>query len=164
MAEITSRDLIFSNEIYRERMRAALLRNTSPEPNSGCWLWMGGVGPTGYGYMTGGKKHHHIAVHIASYELFKGRVPAGMEIDHKCRVRCCVNPDHLQTLTHADNVRRGIDVGGHVSRVQKAKTHCPYGHPYSGDNLAISKYGSRQCRECWRFWGKNKRPRKRGGY
>ncbi len=163
MAEITSRDLIFSSEECRQRMRATLERNSIPEPNSGCWLWMGSVSQKGYGYMCGGKKHHHISVHIAAYELSKGKVPNGMEIDHKCRVRCCVNPDHLQALTHADNVRRGIGLAAKVSGIQKAKTHCPEGHPYDDKNTYVNPSGSRSCRTCCQKYNHIKRPRSRGG-
>ena len=74
-----------------------------PEPNSGCWLWIGCNSKRhGYGsFWMGGKV---IASHIAAYRLFKGLVPEGLELDHLCRMPFCVNPDHLEAVTHTVNV------------------------------------------------------------
>ena len=109
-----------------------------PEPNSGCWLWIGNLESKGYGkFYIGGrpKKAHRI-----SYELAKGPIPAGLEPDHKCRVRCCVNPDHLEAVTHRENMKRGVFP-------QSSRTHCPSGHPYDESNTYIKK-GLRSCRAC----------------
>lgn len=77
------------------------------EPNSGCWLWLGADNGCGYGKFRGRYAHR------ISFELAKGNIPARMHLDHKCRVRCCVNPDHLEPVTNAENARRGI-VGHHM--------------------------------------------------
>jgi hypothetical protein len=92
-----------------------LLSMTSPEPNSGCWLWMGSVGRDGYGVVrTGGRSGKCQGAHRVAYELFKGPILDGMVLDHLCRVRCCINPDHLQAVTLRENIRRGMV--GHYDR------------------------------------------------
>ncbi len=111
-----------------------------PEPNSGCWLWTGTVNRGGYA--RGGK------IHRLTYEIFKGPIQANMTVDHICRVRCCINPDHLQLVTQGDNVRRAI---------RKLKTHCNYGHELTAENLVIrpKRRGagqSRTCRICEHGW------------
>ncbi len=76
-----------------------------PEPNSGCWLWIRALNTHGYGKVKLGKRI--AGAHLIFYENLVGQVPEGMELDHKCRVRCCVNPAHLEPVTHAENARRG---------------------------------------------------------
>ena len=115
-----------------------------PEPNSGCWLWLDFLNSDGYGQMR--VYERTIRAHRISYQLYIGEIPSGLEIDHLCRVRCCVNPDHLEVVTHQENIRRGN--GGRNCR---EKTHCPKGHPYSGANLYTNPHsGSRACRTCGR--------------
>ena len=71
----------------------------------GCWLWTGSHNGLGYGTIRSvGRKMY---VHRYSYELLVGPIPAGLELDHLCRVPGCVNPDHLEPVTHAENLRRG---------------------------------------------------------
>lgn len=118
-----------------------------PEPNSGCWLWMGGIQSEGYGTLRSRTRKGSGYAHRISYVLHKGPIPKGLELDHKCRVRCCVNPDHLEPVTRKINVRRGD-----AWKRNASKTHCPKGHPYEGRNLIVSKRGDgttfRQCRTC----------------
>jgi hypothetical protein len=129
----------------------------TPEPNSGCWLWLGGPRSTGYGgFALDGKTT--IAAHRASYELFKGPIPEGLEIDHWwCHTRMCVNPDHLRPATHSENMknRRAFASGNSGNGAanllhNKRKTHCPRGHPYSDENLQVRPCGRRACRACHR--------------
>ena len=109
-----------------------------------CWIWTGENTEKGYGriYIKGKK----LAAHRYFYEQTFGPIPKGLEIDHKCRVRNCVNPKHLEAITHRENVKRGW-----AERI-KTKTHCPNGHPYSGDNLYTytNKTGKtwRMCKKC----------------
>ena len=77
------------------------------EPNSGCWLWAGADNGVGYGKYRG-KYAHRVA-----YEAARGAIPEGMFLDHLCRVRCCVNPDHLEPVTNVENIRRGM-AGHHM--------------------------------------------------
>jgi hypothetical protein len=81
---------------------------TMPVTESGCMIWLGGLDKGGYGqfHCTKGSNVKKMA-HRASYEHFIGPVPEGMDLDHLCRVRCCVNPDHLEPVSRKENVRRG---------------------------------------------------------
>lgn len=91
--------------------------------------------------------------HRVAYELVVGPIPDGLQLDHLCKVRKCVNPAHLEAVTCGENIRRG-DTGKAAAEVQSSKTHCPQGHPYSGDNLAHyrGRHGRRYraCRICRR--------------
>ena len=119
----------------------------SPEPNSGCWLWAGALNSKGYGNVRINGRNH--LAHRVSYTMHKGPIPSGLELDHLCRVTSCVNPDHLEAVTHQENCRRG-DAGKICGAWQRAKTHCPQGHAYAGDNLFFQHGGRRACRACSR--------------
>lgn len=130
-----------------------------PEPNSGCFIWTGSVSKEGYGRMKAtGSKQSKLA-HRAAYEYFVGPIPENMELDHKCRVRCCVNPDHLEPVLHAENMRRGVWPS--VATPRPPRTHCRHGHALTGDNLVPSSKGWLICRvchnkRCLRWWRKNR--------
>lgn len=116
-------------------------------PPTGCWLWMGTGTPTGYGQIGAGSRGAGmIYAHRAAYELYVGPIPDGMEIDHLCRVRRCVNPSHIEPVLHRDNLLRGDTVAARHA----ASVRCPLGHPYSENNTLRSREGSRRCRECHR--------------
>jgi hypothetical protein len=129
-----------------------LLKYTHPEPNSGCWLWIGcltkGRFRGGYGRLNVDGKVQY--AHRVSYELLRGPIPRELELDHLCCVKCCVNPDHLEPVTHKVNTQRGSSkVKATRGKQAAAITHCPSGHPYSGDNLYIAN-GCRHCLTCKR--------------
>jgi hypothetical protein len=123
-----------------------LLDNCIPEPNSGCWIWEQGPLRDGYGrvYFDGKMRQ----AHRATYEHFVGAIPDGMQLDHLCRLRCCVNPDHLEPVTQLENIRRGKR--GFLEAHQRSKTHCPQGHEYSDENTYYSSKWHRRCRACHR--------------
>lgn len=125
------------------------------EPNSGCWLWVGAFS-NGYGsFSLGGRTGRRYGAHRVAYEFLVGPIPAGLQIDHLCRVRNCVNPDHMEPVTSRENTRRG-EAGKATGRLNRAKSHCPQGHPFSGENLYETKSGGRACiackRESTRHW------------
>lgn len=114
-----------------------------PEPNSGCWLWLGPMRSNGYGFLVISEKMP--SAHRLIYEAEVGPIPPSLVLDHLCRNPSCVNPDHLEPVTQAENCRRG-NVGQNNAR----KTHCPSGHEYTHDNTLISTDGKRRCRTCMR--------------
>ena len=120
-----------------ERIEAKI----SPEPNSGCWLWTAQTIWGGYGRVRWKKRK--MLAHVACYEILVGEIPEGLELDHACRVRCCVNPEHLEPVTHRVNTLRGEGVAGKNAR----KTHCPQGHEYTVENTQVWKT-YRYCRIC----------------
>lgn len=129
-----------------------LFNRASPEPTSGCWLWEGGSkGSNGYGGVWyEGRNHyaHRIAV------LLSGRqIPPGIQVDHLCRVRCCINPAHLDLVTNQENARRG-ETGVRSAALRRAVPHCTHGHPYDEANTAYTKAGYRKCRACDRLQAK----------
>lgn len=98
----------------------SLLSRSHPIPFSGCWAWHGAVNTHGYAQVrVNGKKK---VAHVVSYELKCGPLPAGLQIDHLCRVRCCVNPDHLEAVTPSVNVRRGIAIPLFIERNSRPKS------------------------------------------
>ena len=107
-----------------------------PEPNSGCWLWLGAVTPTGYGTISIKHKTYH--AHRTVYECLVGPIPAGLQLDHLCRVRSCVNPAHLEPVTNQVNLLRG----------KRSFSACKNGHPYTPDNIYTIKGYYRCCRTC----------------
>lgn len=108
-----------------------------------CWLWTGLKLPHGYGrFGIGGRADHRdVLAHRFAYELLVGPIPGGLQIDHLCRVRACVNPAHMEPVTGAENTRRGGNA---------AKTHCKRGHEFSTANTYTRHDGRRQCRACHR--------------
>jgi hypothetical protein len=102
-----------------------------------CWLWTGAVGTSGYGRIGDGYRTDQ--VHRVAYELHVGPIPDGLHIDHLCRVKLCVNPDHLEAVTQAENNRRAA--------AARTVTHCKRGHEFTPENTLTTR-GHRNCRAC----------------
>lgn len=140
---------------------------------TGCWVWTHTLAD---GYpLCPPRDGSRPRGHRVLYTLYKGPIPAGMEIDHTCHTaavergecrdwstcphRKCVNPDHLEAVTHQENVLRGYaDAGAR----QRAKTHCPQNHPYSKENTRMSA-GKRYCIECARVSSRAAYQRRKAG-
>jgi len=120
-------------------------------PESGCWIWGGYIDKKGYG-VSKTKAALSLGVgslaHRISYKLHGNEIPDGLCLDHLCRVTCCVNPKHLEPVTAVENTRRGVRVGAVIAEMSRSKTHCPSGHPYSGNNLYFRSNGARECKAC----------------
>lgn len=118
----------------------------------GCWIWQLSTSRAGYGriMLKGGGKMRLAQAHRVAYEVLVEPIPVGLQLDHLCRVTSCVNPDHLEPVTAAENNRRKpVQAGGPRRPGQRArKTHCKRGHLFDEANTRWMKSGSAQCRAC----------------
>lgn len=116
--------------------------------DTGCWVWT--ASKNNRGYATFKLRGVGVNTHRVTYAMFYGDVPAGLHIDHLCRTRNCVNPQHMEAVTHAENMRRAAP--------HNRKTHCKRGHEYTEGNTRLIKYQKgkttlgfhRNCRTCSR--------------
>lgn len=117
----------------------------SNRPDLGpCWIWKGHVKPNGYGQFSLGSLGNYGKpnAHVFAYQILCGAIPEGLELDHLCRLPRCVNPFHLEPVTHSENIRRGWWA------LHKPKTHCSFGHPYTPENTYYRTDGKKECRIC----------------
>jgi hypothetical protein len=134
---------------------------------NGCWEWTACRTKAGYGQFLLGARPMRYS-HRLTYQTLTGETPRGLELDHLCRNRACCNPAHLELVTHQENCRRGAlpqmmrEASPGAAR-ERAKTHCPQGHPYNEENTYRHKRG-RMCRICQKAsraasWERKKRLR-----
>lgn len=111
-----------------------------------CWIWNAWKTAQGYGQFWHGSGY--TTAHRWSYENSKGKIPEKMVIDHLCRNPSCVNPEHLEVVTMAENTRRG-ELFVKLKHRASSLTHCKRGHPLSGENLTkTSTPIKRTCKRC----------------
>jgi len=133
--------------VIPERLEQKIVR----VPESGCWIWTGALHRNGYGHFKIPNSRSHLLAHRGVYAIERGEIPEGMDLDHLCRVRCCVNPDHLEPVTRRENLRRGgvIDQLRARAAAANAATHCKRGHPMTPENTYVyPKSRHRACRIC----------------
>ena len=141
-----------STASYFCSLKCRVMVSVEVDDETGCWKWVAGIFPNGYGQMS--VSGSGVGAHRVSYEAHKGRIPPGLVLDHLCRNKRCVNPDHLEAVTNEINSRRG-----NLGLEKRRQTHCARGHGFVGRNVIIRDNGTRKCRECH-----NALQRKRLGY
>lgn len=130
-------------DLYRQNIEARLLNNS--ERVGACLLWRGRLTYSGYGHISVYNEQKN--VHRVAYDLWVGPIPAGLEVDHLCRVRNCFEPSHLEPVTHQENLRR----------IHAGRTHCVHGHEHATHGYLSPVNGRRVCRTCKRAQRTNKK-------
>lgn len=143
-----------------ERVIARILRRIAEDDN-GCWIWPGALAG-GYGHVGWDEAtvHFNARTHRALYEHFVGPIPAGLDLDHLCRVRSCCNPKHLEPVTRQVNLLRGETTPARRAAV----THCPRDHEYTPENTRVDKKNRRICKQCARLHNRAVSPEKKREY
>lgn len=148
-----------------DELWARLEERSMPIPFSGCQVWLGAVMSNGYGnmYLGGGESNpRYEAAHRVAYRLTHGPIPPDRELDHDCRVRICLNPDHLTPVTHLENMARMVISASGRKRLRTAssmslairrtknaeRSQCLHGHALTPENTHVLQSGMRVCRAC----------------
>ena len=124
----------------RESVLARFWKHVNRDGPGGCWLWTGAIQPNGYAKASGAGEQW---AHRAMYALLVGPIGSSLTIDHLCRVRHCVNPDHLEAVTLEVNIIRS----GTEASIAHATGWCKRGHAIAGDNVYRNSSG-KQCLKC----------------
>ncbi len=131
-------DPLRTNQPKRDGYPDSWLHSKIVVSDSGCWEWQGTIDANGYGVVRGSFRAHQL-----TFTRYVGPVPEGLEIDHLCRNRACCNPQHLEAVTHQENLRR-------AAKARPRRTHCVRGHEWSETNTRVCEDGRRCCRSCER--------------
>lgn len=134
-----------------------LERSFHVEPNTGCWLWLGHLATGGYGSTPRMRDGRWVSAraHRVVYEEVRGPIPDGLELDHLCHQRCCVNPDHLEPVTHQENVRRAT--------VYRRGATCKRGHLRTAHSVSCGGGKYFRCKACHRDIERQRYQRARAG-
>lgn len=138
----------------------AEMSNYVVNKSTGCWNWTGYIEKEGYGQVWLKSEHGTRRPHRIEYENKYGPIPSGMVLDHLCRNRSCVNPEHLEIVSHRENILRGEGITAQNAK----KTQCLRGHPFSGENLRTQfRKGKpeRVCKACQHLLKKAWRERRK---
>lgn len=139
-----------------------LLRRVAVNAVTACWEWTGYKINDGYGRLYDSATKKKQLAHRLAYEELLGPVPAGLQLDHLCRNRACINPAHLEPVTHWENTRRSPI---HFAAICARKTHCVHGHEFTPENTRIEVRADgrrhRKCRECGRLKDARRTERRR---
>lgn len=127
---------------WNKSLETKLIDDVAYCPITGCWVWVGGWFNSGYGRIYHNGKYRR--AHRVVWEKFKGLIPYDKQLDHLCRNRLCVNPDHLELVTSKENTMRGIS----FAATNATKTHCLRGHAFTAENTISRGRGGRDCRAC----------------
>lgn len=132
-----------------ERLESKIDRTPGRGPNGDCWIWTACLDAYGYGAIS--YLRRTLKAHRVTFFLAGKHIPEGMELDHLCRVRSCVNPEHLEAVTHRVNMDRGEIATAKIAGI-KAKmllrTHCMRGHEYTPQNTELRTGNGRRCVIC----------------
>lgn len=122
--------------------------NVQPWGPSSCWEWVGFLDRHGYGEFRQRRMSERFCwrAHRVAYEQLVGQIPNGLDLDHLCRVRCCVNPDHLEPVTRSENLRRSPTKGRRIGL--DGFPECVNGHSVRPDSSRLDKFGYTVCRKC----------------
>lgn len=145
-AEAAKRDAMFASAPGQSDPYVAgvlqRLKDYSTLSENGCWTWTRGTNDYGYGQLSVRAKTK--IAHRVSYEFLVQEIPTGLFVDHLCRNRACINPNHMELVTNRENVLRGV---GPTARNAKV-THCKNGHALTPDNVMQSSRNYRPCKTC----------------
>lgn len=147
-----------------EALPAQFRSRINIDPSTGCWLWTGAQSGPGYGSVV--HEGRNTTPHRAVYRILRGEIPEGLELDHLCRNRLCCNPEHLEAVTHKENLHRSphfVNGGWDWVRDPSKRTrgtHCRKGHERTSENAYIGKNGQWKCRVCLREWKAERRARR----